>query len=78
MSQLQIRQFGPYFSLFLTNSYGYSSQMSQNLPSNFRIFALARIARQAPSLIAIFAKTHRLRQTRLSRHQSELTDLVSL
>jgi len=48
MSQLQIRLFGPYFSSFSTNSYGYYSQMSQNLPSNFRIFALARIARQAP------------------------------
>jgi hypothetical protein len=41
--QLQIQLFGPYFSSFSTNSYGYYSQTSQNLVSNFRIFASASI-----------------------------------
>ena len=49
MSWLQIRLFGPYFSSFSTNSYGYYSQMSQNLVSNTRIFASALIVRQAAS-----------------------------
>jgi hypothetical protein len=44
---LQIRLFGPYFSFFSTNSYGYYSQMSQNLASNIQIFASALIVRQA-------------------------------
>jgi hypothetical protein len=48
MTRLQIRLFGPYFSSFSTNSYGYYSQTSQNLVSNSRIFASARIARQPP------------------------------
>ena len=47
MNWLQIRLFGPYFSSFSTNSYGYYSQTSQNLDSNSRIFASARIVRQA-------------------------------
>jgi hypothetical protein len=47
MNWLQIRLFGPYFSFFSTNSYGYYSQMSQNLFSNGQIFASALIARQA-------------------------------
>ncbi len=38
MSWLQIRLFGPYFSSFSTNSYGYYSQMSQNLVSNIPNF----------------------------------------
>jgi hypothetical protein len=50
MTRLQIRLFGPYFSFFSTNSYGYYSQTSQNLVSNFRIFASTRIVRQSPSL----------------------------
>jgi len=49
MDWLQIRPFGPYFSSFSTNSYGYYSQMSQNLISNGQIFASARIVRQAAS-----------------------------
>jgi hypothetical protein len=44
---LQIRLFGPYPSSFSTNSYGYYSQMSQNLASSMRIFASALIVRQA-------------------------------
>jgi hypothetical protein len=48
MSQLQIRLFGPYFGSFSTNSYAITPQMSQNLSSNFRIFASARIVRQPP------------------------------
>ncbi len=51
MTRLQIRLFGPYFSSFSTNSYSYYYQMSQNLVSNFRIFASARIARQPPSYL---------------------------
>ena len=47
MNWLQIRLFGPYFSSFSTNSYGYYSQMSQNLFSNTQIFASALIVRQA-------------------------------
>jgi len=47
MNWLQIRLFGPYFSSFSTNSYGYCSQKSQNLFSNGRIFASAQIVRQA-------------------------------
>jgi hypothetical protein len=46
MIRLQIWLFGPYFSSFSTNSYGYYSQTSQNLVSNIQIFASARIARQ--------------------------------
>ena len=34
MNWLQIRMFDPYFSPFLTNSYGYYFQTSQNLFSN--------------------------------------------
>jgi hypothetical protein len=49
MSWLQIRLFGPYFSSFSTNSYGYYSQMSQNLVSNTQIFASALIVRRAAS-----------------------------
>jgi hypothetical protein len=49
MNWLQIRLFGPYFSSFSTNSYGYYSQMSQNLFSNGQIFASALIVRQAAS-----------------------------
>ncbi len=47
MNWLQIRLFGPYFSSFSTNSYGYYSQMSQNLVSNIQIFTSALIVRQA-------------------------------
>ncbi len=47
MNWLQIRLFGPYVSSFLTNSYGYYSQTSQNLVSNIQIFASALIVRQA-------------------------------
>jgi len=47
MNWLQIRLFGPYFSSFSTNSYGYSSQMSQNLFSNGQVFASALTVRQA-------------------------------
>jgi hypothetical protein len=47
MNWLQIRLFGPYFSSFLTNSYGYYSQKSQNLFSNGLIFASTLIVRQA-------------------------------
>lgn len=50
MSWLQNRLFGPYFSSFSTNSYGYYSQKSQNLISNEQIFASARIARHAPRI----------------------------
>jgi len=46
MNWLQIRLFGPYFSSFSTNSYGYYSQKSQNLFSNRQIFASAQIVRQ--------------------------------
>jgi len=49
MIRLQIRLFGPYLSSFSTNSYGYYSQMSQNLVSNFRIFSSACIVRQPPN-----------------------------
>jgi hypothetical protein len=47
MNWLQIRLFGPYFSSFSTNSYGYYSQKSLNLFSNGQIFASAQIVRQA-------------------------------
>ncbi len=47
MSWLQIRLFGPDLSSFSTNSYGYYSQMSQNLVLNTQIFASALIVRQA-------------------------------
>ena len=50
MNWLQIRLFGSYFSSFSTNSYGYYSQMSQNLISNDQIFASAQIVRQAAKL----------------------------
>ncbi len=46
MNWLQIRLFGPYLSSFSTNSYGYYSQMIQNLASNIQIFASAQIVRQ--------------------------------
>ena len=49
MDWLQIRLFGPYFSSFSTNSYGYYSQKSQNQFSNGQIFASAQIVRQAAS-----------------------------
>jgi hypothetical protein len=49
MNWLQIRLFGPYLSSFSTNSYGYYSQMSQNLFSNGQIFASALRVRQAAS-----------------------------
>jgi hypothetical protein len=51
MIWLQIRLFGPYFSSFSTNSYGYYSQKSQNLFSNGQIFASAQIVRQAASAL---------------------------
>ena len=57
MSWLQIRLFGPYFSSFSTNSYGYYSQTSQNLVSNTQIFASALIVRQAARKILGFTKT---------------------
>jgi len=60
MIRLQIRLFGPYFSSFSTNSYGYSSQMSQNLASNSRIFASARIVRQPPRVIS-FARPKKMK-----------------
>jgi len=47
MNWLQIRLFGPYLSSFSTNSYGYYSQMSQNLCSNGQIFASALKVQQA-------------------------------
>jgi len=47
MNWLQIRLFGPCFSSFSTNSYGYYSQTSQKLVSNIQIFASALIVRQA-------------------------------
>jgi len=47
MNWLQIRLFGPDFSSFSTNSYGYYSQTSQNLVSNIQIFASVLIVRQA-------------------------------
>jgi len=53
MDWLQTRLFGPYFSSFSTNSYGYYSQKSQNLFSNGQIFASAQIVRQAASLFYI-------------------------
>jgi len=46
MNWLQIRLFGPYLSSFSTNSYGYYSQMSQDLVSNIQVFASALIVRQ--------------------------------
>jgi len=46
MNWLQIRLFGSYFRSFSTNSYGYYSQMSQNLISNGQIFASVQITRQ--------------------------------
>jgi hypothetical protein len=49
MNWLQIRLFGPYFSSFSTNSYGYYSQKSQKLFSNGQTFASAQIVRQAAS-----------------------------
>jgi hypothetical protein len=49
MNWLQIRLFGPYFSSFSTNSYGYYSQKSQKLFSNGQIFASAQIVRQPAS-----------------------------
>jgi hypothetical protein len=49
MDWLQIRLFGPNFSSFSTNSYGYYSQRSQKLFSNGQIFASAQIVRQAAS-----------------------------
>jgi hypothetical protein len=55
MSLLQIRLFGPYFSSFSTNSYGYYSQMSQNLISNDQTFASALIDRQAASNLSDFS-----------------------
>ncbi len=54
MSWLQICLFGPYFSSFSTNSYGYYSQMSQNLVSNIQIFASALIVRQAARFVPVF------------------------
>ncbi len=57
MSWLQIRLFGPYFSSFSTNSYGYYSQMSQNLVSNIQIFTSALIVRQAAREIASLTMT---------------------
>jgi hypothetical protein len=50
MNWLQICLFGPYFSSFSTNSYGYYSQKSQKLFSNGQIFASAQIVRQAASI----------------------------
>jgi hypothetical protein len=58
MSWLQIRLFGPYLSSFSTNSYGYYSQMSQNLVSNIQIFASARIVRRAASDYKVFFIAH--------------------
>ena len=49
ISWLQIRLFGPYLNSFSTNSYGYYSQMSQDLASNIQVFASALIVRQAAS-----------------------------
>jgi hypothetical protein len=51
--RLQTQLFGPYFSSFSTNSYGYYSQMSQNLFSNGRIFASAPKVRQAARAVKI-------------------------
>ena len=50
-SWLQIRLLGPYLSSFSTNSYGYYSQINQNLASNIQLFTSALIARQAARLI---------------------------
>ncbi len=54
MNWLQVRQFGPYFSSFSTNSYGYYSQKSQNLFSNGQTFASAQIVLQAARIAAQF------------------------
>ena len=62
MVWLQIRLFGPYFSSFSTNSYGYYSQMSQNLISNNQIFATAQIVRQAASVLSIVVEITSLRR----------------
>ncbi len=58
MSWLQIHLFGPYLSSFSTNSYGYYSQMSQNLVSNIQIFASALIVRQAARLNELMKMGH--------------------
>jgi hypothetical protein len=50
MNWLQTCLFGPYFSSFSNNSYGYYSKMSQNLFSSSHIFASAQIVRQAARL----------------------------
>ncbi len=47
MNWLQIRLFGPEFISFSTNSYGYYSQMSQNLVSNIQTFASVLTVRRA-------------------------------
>jgi len=60
MNWLQIRLFGPYFSSFLTNSYSYYSQTSQNLVSNIQIFASALIVRQTASSTDSPTVDHRL------------------
>jgi len=57
MNWLQIRLFGPHFSSFSTNSYGYYSQMSQKLFSNGQIFASALIVNRL--LDEFNAKTQR-------------------
>ena len=60
MNWLQIRLFGPYFSPFSTNSYGYYSQMSQNLFSNGQIFASAQTVQQAARVAFAFICIHQL------------------
>ncbi len=64
MIRLQIRLSGPDFSSFSTNSYGYYSQTSQKLVSNFRIFASARIVRQPPSNALILLLKHYISKKR--------------
>ncbi len=54
--RLQTQLFGPYFSSFSTNSYGYYSQTSQNLFSNFWIFASTLIVGQAPSAYLVLRR----------------------
>jgi len=55
MNWLQIRLFGPYFSSFSTNSYGYYSQKSQTLFSNGQIFASAQIVNRLLVMVGLVA-----------------------
>ncbi len=76
MIWLQIRLFGPYFSSFSTNSYGYYSQMSQNLISNNQIFASAQIVRQAASVLSIVVEITSLRRPKSTCKREALLFLL--